>query len=155
MNPTTTNSTASHKSEIALGASPPSAPADYPSTIPVDIPSARPLTMDLLLQLEISLRISQQALLSRNLNELESQSAVQLCLRNTLSECLRHSCGDDLELSALSARLLQNGRIQVALLLRAQRSLRVLSNILASSQMRYEARAAAPAIWTSIGRKEG
>jgi hypothetical protein len=97
-----------------------------------------------LLELEASLLSSQKALLARDLAGVEQGTLEQMCLRRAL-EILRPWDGartsdseqPSSELRATAMRILHLGRVQGALLDRAQRSLRMISNLLAGPEANY------------------
>lgn len=97
----------------------------------------RPDLPELISQLEWSLHAGQQALLLLDLEKLEEQTALQASLSQVLAESL-----DDLTLGgntpqAGCSRVIHLCRVQLGLLRRAQRSLRVLSNLLAGAEGTY------------------
>jgi flagellar biosynthesis/type III secretory pathway chaperone len=115
------------------------------STTALDIAHA---CLALLHDLETSLQASQQALLARDLPRLEQLTREQNALRRdlvalwTAAKTLptKTSISEDslaLELRTSAARVLHLGRIQLALLDRAQRSLRALSRLIAGPQASY------------------
>jgi flagellar biosynthesis/type III secretory pathway chaperone len=108
----------------------------------------------LLSQLETSLEASQQALLARDLPRLEQLTGEQNVLLRSLATLstapetsrAKTSVSEDplllkdpfvLKVRAAAARTLHLGRVQQALLDRAQRSLRALSRLIAGPQASY------------------
>ena len=88
--------------------------------------------------MEASFQSSQRALLSRDLAAIEQQTREQVRLRRefeALSRC--GLVGSDSDLRAAEEYVLHLGRVQLALVARAQRSLRILSNLLAGPQSTY------------------
>ena len=97
----------------------------------------QPNREDLLSRLEQSLLAGQRALLLRDLERFEEQTAIQASLSKVLAESLRDwSPGED-PLRVACSRVMHLCRIQLGLLRRAQRSLRVLSNLLAGAEATY------------------
>lgn len=104
--------------------------------------------LGLLRHLEASLGASQQAVLSRDLQRLEQLTAEQHRLRQALALALQrdpfHGTQERAPDSALTTavrsaeeRVLHLGRVQLLLLAHAQRSLQVLSHLLAGPQAPY------------------
>jgi hypothetical protein len=112
--------------------------------------------MALLLQLEASLQASQIALLARDLARIEQGTRDQIRLLQELeilsapgrgleegSPGKRNSCAPSsdgpltAELRAAQLRVLHLGRVQTALLVRGERSLRILSHLVAGAQSNY------------------
>jgi hypothetical protein len=103
--------------------------------------------LGLLADLEASLGASQQAVLSRDLQRLEQLTAEQQRLRQALALALERDpfhgtlelAPDALTTAVRSAqeRVLHLGRVQLLLLAHAQRSLQVLSHLLAGPQAPY------------------
>lgn len=105
----------------------------------------------LLAKLEASLQASQEALLSHNLSLFEQHTGEQIRLRSSLeilwsrdtARPLGIDPGHDLvfspEMRAALARVLHLGRVQAALLVRAQRWQSVVSNLLAGAEANYAA----------------
>jgi hypothetical protein len=119
-------------------------PKPEPTTA-TDFAQAR---LALLSDLETSLATSQEALLNRDLVRLEELTRAQSVLRQRLSVLwaaqdgsrTKISLADNRlasELRSAATRVLHLGRIQLALLDRAQRSLRVLSHLIAGPQASY------------------
>jgi len=119
----------------------------------VEIASAQ---LTLLEHLEVSLQITQKALLARDLSALEQGTTEQMRLCRALEILPRRTAvpaqnGDPLQgalelrpeaelsaaLQAAQARVLHLGRVQAALLVRAQRSLHMIANLLAGPQASY------------------
>ena len=80
----------------------------------------------------------QQTLMSRDLAALEKQVSIQANLKRVLEQATQNLAPPSAELRTAQARVLQIGRVQLALLNRAQRSLRLLSNLIAGRQCTYE-----------------
>jgi hypothetical protein len=111
-------------------------------------PAIAPAASALLAELEQSLEASQRALLSRDLEGLERETREQTGLHRSL-EILssRNGALDEpapridpavaAGLRAAQWRVLYLGRVQAALLTRAQRSLRIVSHRLAGSEASY------------------
>src|SRR5580658_1042792 len=105
----------------------------------------------LLDELEASLQAGQRALLSHDVTGLEQQTAEQVRLRGSLQALWSQAKLSSLpasdskpfdrawgaELGLAQMRVLQLGRVQAALLARAQRSLRMLSHLLAGPGAGY------------------
>lgn len=112
--------------------------AESPTHLPaakMTVPSARDRAA-FLLQLEKSVQASQTALLARDLNRLRELTAEQSCLLRSLSTW-KPACDQNAQEAAI--RILQLGRVHLAILRRAQQSLRVIANFLAGTQSIYEA----------------
>jgi len=99
-----------------------------------------------LLELEASLLSSQEALLARDLAGVEQGTCEQVRLQRALEilrPCEAAQTSDSertrasSELRAAAIRILHLGRVQAALLDRAQRSLRMISNLLAGPEASY------------------
>ncbi len=111
------------------GAAPPSPPGVK------RIDHASPSQVELLLKLERGLNASQEALLSRDLARMRALTAEHTtALRSIGLSSARDQCSQ-----AAAIRILHLGRVHLALLRRAQQSLRVVSNFLAGTQSTYEA----------------
>jgi hypothetical protein len=100
-----------------------------------------PASQVLLVELETSLQASQQALLSHDVALLEQHTCEQIRLQHSL-EILRsrdatHDPAFVVEIRAAQMRVLHLGRVQAALLVRAQRWQSMLSNLLAGSETSY------------------
>jgi hypothetical protein len=98
--------------------------------------------VDLFHRLEASLRSSQTALLLRDLAGIEEHTRELLGLRTELEAlCAVGSLGNpglgNRDLSAAALHVLHLGRVQMALLERAQRSLRMIANLLAGPRAGY------------------
>src|SRR5579863_3212787 len=102
----------------------------------------------LLGRLEASLQASQDALLARDITRLEERTCEQIGLRRSLeilwdaahppgSDAAPHDLRLAAELRAAQIRVLRLGRVQAALLGRAQRWLRMVSNLLAGPEASY------------------
>ncbi len=116
-----------------------------PAVNVTDDPSA-PDRAALLLQLEKSFESSQAALLARDLNSIRELTEEQSSLLRSMTVCKPASDEDsqsqDLQnqdSQATAIRILQLGRVHLAILRRAQQSLRVIANFLAGTQSIYEA----------------
>ena len=105
---------------------------------------------DLLAELEASFQVSQRALLARDVVGLEACTREQIRLRESLgilwsraaapapgSDRAHSDLGLAAELRSAQMRVLHLGRIQGALLARAQRWLRMVSNLLAGPEGSY------------------
>ena len=102
----------------------------------------------LLGELEASLQASQNALLAHDVTRLEERTCEQIGLRRSLdilwdaahppgSDPAQHDLRLSAELRAAQMRVLRLGRVQAALLGRAQRWLRMVSNLLAGPEASY------------------
>lgn len=117
----------------------------------------RPEIEVLISQLEQSLEAGQRALLLRDIEKFEEQTAIQTSLSKVLAESLRDwPIGED-KIGAACSRAMYLCRVQLGLLGRAQRSLRVLSNLLAGADGTYlpTAGARAAGCRTALSREEG
>ncbi len=107
-------------------------------------------SLALLRQMEDSLNASREALLARDLARLEQGTQEQIRLRRALEILWAGKHNEDADvpetlrdpvlaenLRAAQLRVLQQGRVQAALLRRAQRWLRVLSNLQAGPEAGY------------------
>lgn len=114
-----------------------------------------PASLALLGELEASLQTSQQALLARDVARLEESTREQTRLQRSLqvlgsrdaaqgSDPTRYDLAFAAQLRAAQLRALHLGRVQAALLARAQRWLRVVSNLLAGLEASYVAPACHP-----------
>jgi len=99
--------------------------------------SSSPQLGTLISELEQSLRAGQRALLLRDLERYEAETAAQASMSRALAECLRDWAPDDDTLREAGLRVVHLCRVQIGLLHRAQRALRVLSNLLASAEGTY------------------
>jgi hypothetical protein len=88
-------------------------------------------------QLEQSLRAGQGALLLRDVEKFAEQTAIQVSLSKVLADCLRNSVDCDDKLRGACFRVMHLCRVQSSLLRRAQRTLQVLSNLLAGPGSNY------------------
>jgi len=114
----------------------------------------------LLAEMERSLEASRQALLSRDVAGMELATTEQIRLRRSLeilwSPVGTHGCHAqpaDPDLAGLRAaewRVLYLGRVQAALLTRAQRSLRIVSNRLAGPEASYSPPIPNRVSWTAV-----
>jgi len=112
-----------------------------------------------LIELEASLQASQQALLSHDVALIEQHTCEQIRLRRLL-EILwsRRDAAHDpaflVEMRAAQMRVLHLGRVQAALLVRAQRWQSMLSNLLAGPEVNYappsHSRMAQCTAWTDL-----
>ena len=101
-------------------------------------PELAAAAISVLLELEASLLSSQEALLARDLAGVEQGTREQVRLQRAF-EILRpwDAAQTSSELRATAMRILHLGRVQAALLDRAQRSLRMISNLLAGPEASY------------------
>lgn len=88
-------------------------------------------------RIEESLQLSQRALLVHDLQEFEHQTALQAELSGVLASCLPDRISEECAVHASYFRVLHLGRVQLSLLQRAQRSLRIFSHLLALSESGY------------------
>ena len=122
----------------------------------------------LLGELESSLQASQHDLLSRNLAGIEQRTGEQIRLRRALkilwsrnplqsSDPMPFDRAGAAKLLLTQLRVLHLGRVQAALLMRAQRRSRMLSHVLAGPGAGYAAPAVDRALpspaWSSAGRR--
>src|SRR5438270_137508 len=86
-----------------------------------------------LLELEASLRASHRALLERDLSRLRECTSTHILLQRALaaSAAPKYNPPDAAEVRALQNRILHLGRVQMALLSRAERWLGIVSNLVA------------------------
>lgn len=98
---------------------------------------AHPDVQTVISQIEESLQLSQHALLAHDLPEFEHQTAVQMKLRCVLAGCLQNRISEECDVRARCFGVLHLGRVQLSLLQRAQRSLRVFAHLLALSESGY------------------
>jgi len=110
-------------------------------TIADENPGKVPALAGLLAHLKANFHASQHALLARDLGRLESLAAEQAGLRLAMAHVLNQRwLQPDLlpaDLSREARDVLQLGRVQSALLDRAQQSLRTIANLLAGTQAAY------------------
>lgn len=92
---------------------------------------------ELISQLERSLHAGQQALILRDVEKLEEQTALQASLSNALAESLADWARGGNPPRPAYSRVIHLCRVQLGLLRGAQRSLRVLSNLLAGAEGTY------------------
>ena len=115
------------------------APSNPPSVNPLlvkEMDHLSPLPqVELLLRLERGLNASQEALLSRDLPRMRALTAEQTAALRSIA--LNSARGEASQ--AVAIRILHLGRVHLALLRRAQQSLRVVSNFLAGEESSYEA----------------
>jgi len=97
----------------------------------------RPDLPDLISQLEKSLHAGQRALLRHDLEVFEEQTALQASLSRVLVESLGDWSSWENNLQAACSRVTHLCQVQLGLLRRAQRSLRMLSNLLAGAEGTY------------------
>jgi hypothetical protein len=109
-------------------------PGDSATAISPDVSSAR---LALLLELEASLRQSQRALLSRDIETFEELTRKQELLAHTFNALSEKDRLPSDSISAAARRVLQLGRIQIALLGRAHSSLRLVANLLTGAGSDY------------------
>ena len=109
--------------------------------------SSRP-ELVLLSDLEASLRASHQAVLDRKVGRLEQLTAQQTSLLETLSglSAKRIPGTAPAALRSVQKRVLHLARVQLALIRRAQQSLRAVSNVAAGSQAGYVPLAGLPGV---------
>jgi hypothetical protein len=120
-----------------------------PVALRLDLPS-------LISQLEQSLHAGQRALLVRDVEKFEEQTAIQVSLSKVLAESLDDWTPGEDNLRAACSRVMHLCRVQLGLLRRAQRSLRVLSNLLAGAEGTYLlAGAQADGCRTALSHEEG
>jgi hypothetical protein len=100
--------------------------------------------LPLLAQMEASLKASQQALMSRDLTAIEQGIREQTDLQKAFARLLateghpREVPGEiTRELRTAAARILELGRVQVLLLRRGQRSLKMMASLLAGPASNY------------------
>src|SRR5579872_6486008 len=104
---------------------------DYPkSEAPIDLATV-------FAQIEESLRASQHALLVRDLEDMERQTATQVSLGKVLAEFLQDGIRVKDEARGAAVRLMHLGRVQLGVLRRAQRSSRMLSYLLVYQEFGY------------------
>ena len=111
------------------------APTNPPSSVKERDHPSPPRHVELLLRLEKGLKASQEALLSRDLHRMRELTAEQNSVLRSIS--LNSACDEDSKAAAI--RILRLGRVHLALLRRAQQSLRVVSNFLAGTESIYQA----------------
>jgi len=102
-------------------------------------------------ELEASLRCSLKAVLTRNIATLMQLTEEQGCLVKRLEALIPpagspEDTGFNQALASASQQVLHLGRVQMALLRRAQRSLRTASNVVAGRQAAYSAQAGSMSI---------
>ncbi len=114
-----------------------------------------PELRELLSRLERSLHAGQQALLLRDLEKFEEQTALQASLSQTLAESLGGWDPGEIHLHVAGARVIHLCRVQRGLLRRAQRSLRVLSNLLAGAEGTYLPGPGGASSQRALSHKEG
>ena len=123
-------------------------PAPKPS-LPGGSAEIAPASLELLHRLEESLQASQRALLSRDLALIEQSTCEQIRVRAALemlwatkaNEQASHAAEDEAEFASelrqALQRVLRDGRIQIALVNRAQRRMRTIENVLAGPGGNY------------------
>ena len=127
-------------------------PMDARSATPEILHSSRSERVALLEEINASLLETQEALLQRDLSMLEQQSIRQIFLQQQLSRFAATPVGDKgtpaSEVLEAHARVLQLGRVQLALLRRALLSLQITSNLVQGLHSGYGPRGAAAEIAT-------
>ncbi len=127
-------------------------PIDARSATPEAFSATRRGRLALLEELYASLRETQEALLQRDVSMLEQQSTRQIFLQQQLSHLTATPLGDEAsspsEVLQAHARVLQLGRIQLALLRRASQSLQITSNLVQGLHSGYGPAGAVAAIAT-------
>lgn len=105
----------------------------------------------LLSDLESSLRLSQQAILARDLEKLEgaTEKQAQLHRRLHMLPALEEESASSGVVEA-HRRVLALGRVQGALLMRAEQRLRMLANLIAGSQAEYRPAASGAGILVQV-----
>jgi len=112
----------------------------------------------LLSRLEQSLQAGQRALVVRDVERLEKETGIQASLSKNLAESLRVFGAGEGKLREPCSRVLHLCRMQLGLLRRAQRSLRVLANLMAGPESNYVGVAGVgqpTRVKTAVSRQEG